>query len=147
MSQPSTNSNLSYSPEMPNSGQNQCFLSCVTIKCDRWPKTIRELFYPTSSFVHHFVASGQFKLELQSENARFWSKSAILLSHVTLEFEGWPRKTMRRLSHVTSSFVHHCTAISEFKHELHSGNAQLESKLASFCPVWPWNLTNDIEKQ
>ena len=35
-----------------------------------WPrKTIRHLFYATSSFVHHFVAIGEFKLELQSRNA------------------------------------------------------------------------------
>ena len=34
---------------------------------DVWPcKTIRHLFYATSSFVHHFVAIGDFKLELQS---------------------------------------------------------------------------------
>ena len=34
-------------------------------------KTIRHLFYSTSSFVHHFVAIGEFKLELQSGNAQF----------------------------------------------------------------------------
>ena len=34
-------------------------------------KTIGHLFYATSSFVHHFVAIGEFKLELQSGNAQF----------------------------------------------------------------------------
>ena len=47
------------------------FFSCVTFKFDRWPwKTIGHLSYPTSSFVHHLVAIGEFKLKLQSGNAQ-----------------------------------------------------------------------------
>ena len=43
------------------------FSGRVTLKFDGWPqKTIGHLFYATSSFVHHFVAIGEFKLELQS---------------------------------------------------------------------------------
>ena len=50
--------------------------SRVTFKLDRWPwKTIGHLFYATSSFVHHFVLIGDLKLELQSGNAQFGSKS------------------------------------------------------------------------
>ena len=46
------------------------FFSRVTLKFDVWPwKTIGHLFYATSSFVHHFVAIRDFKLELQSGNA------------------------------------------------------------------------------
>ena len=46
------------------------FLSRVTLNFDRWPsKTIGHLFSVTSSFVQHFVAIGEFKLELQSGNA------------------------------------------------------------------------------
>ena len=53
-------------------------LSRVTFKFDRWPwKTIGYLLYDTPSFVHHFVAIGEFKLELQSGNAQFGSKSTI----------------------------------------------------------------------
>ena len=44
----------------------------------------------------------------------------------------------------SSGFVHHFITISEFKLELQSGNAQFGSKLAIFCPVWPWNLTDDL---
>ena len=41
----------------------------MTLKFDGWPwKTIGHLFYATSSFVHHFVAIGEFKMELQSGN-------------------------------------------------------------------------------
>ena len=46
------------------------FLSRVNLKFDRWPsKTIGRLFLATSSFVQHFVAIGEFKLQLQSGNA------------------------------------------------------------------------------
>ena len=56
-------------------------LSCVTLKFDGWPwKTIGHLFYVASSFMHHFIAIGQFKLKLQSGNAQFWSKSTIFLA-------------------------------------------------------------------
>ena len=54
------------------------FLSCMTLKFDEWPwKTIGHLFYATSSFMHNFVAIGELKLELQSGNAQFGSKSTI----------------------------------------------------------------------
>ena len=54
------------------------FLSCVALQFEVWPsKTIGHLFYATSSFAHHFVAIGDFKLELQSGNAQFGSNSTI----------------------------------------------------------------------
>ena len=40
-------------------------------------KTIGHLFYATSSFVHHFVAIGGFKFEIQSGNAQSGSNSTI----------------------------------------------------------------------
>ena len=90
---PSVNSNWSYCPEMLNSGENQRFI-VPSSKFDWWPwKTTGHLFYVASSFVHHFIAIGEFKLKLQSGNAQFGSKSVI------------------------------------------------------YCPVWPWNLTEDFEKQ
>ena len=53
-------------------------LSRVTLKFDGWPsKTIGHLFHVTSSFVHHFIPIGEFKLELQSGNAQFGSNSTI----------------------------------------------------------------------
>ena len=67
------------------------------------------------------------------------------LSLVTLKFDGWPWKTIGNLFYTTSSFVHHFKSIGEFKLKLQSRNAQFGSKSAIFCPVWPWNLTDDIE--
>ena len=81
-------------------------------------KTIGHLFYVASSFVHHFVAIDGFKLELQSGNAQFGSKSTIFQSRVTLQFDVWPWKTIGHFSYDTSSFVHHFEAIGEFKLEL-----------------------------
>ena len=122
-------------------------LSRVTLKFDGWPwKTIGHLSYATSNFVQHFIAIVEFELELQSGNTLFGWKSAIL-SRVTLKFDGWPWKTIGYLSCVTSNFVQHSIGIGEFKLELQSGNAQFGWKSAIFCPVWPWNLTNDLEKQ
>ena len=75
------------------------FLSRATLKFDGWPwKTIGHLFYATSSFVHHFIAIGEFKLELQSGNAQFGAKSTIFFSRVTLKFDGWPWKIIGHLS-------------------------------------------------
>ena len=54
------------------------FYSRVTLKFNGWPwKTIGHLFNATASFVHHFVAIGDSKLEIQSGNAQFGSKSTI----------------------------------------------------------------------
>ena len=49
-------------------------LSCVTLKFDGWPwKTIGHLSFAVSSFVQHFIAIGELKLELQSGNPQFGS--------------------------------------------------------------------------
>ena len=57
------------------------FFSRVTLQYDVWPwKTIGHLFYATSSFVHHFVAIGDFKLESQSGNSQFGSNSTIFIA-------------------------------------------------------------------
>ena len=105
------------------------------------------LFYTTSSFVHHFKSISEFKLELQSGNAQIGSKWTIFLSCVTLKFDWWPCKTIGHLFYATSSFVYHFILIGEFKFELQSGNALFGSKSTIFLAVWPWNLTDDPQKQ
>ena len=60
------------------------FLSPVTSNFDKWPwQTIRHIFAAISSFALHFIAIYQLKMELQSGNAKFGSKSAIFCP-------GWP---------------------------------------------------------
>ena len=75
-------------------------------------------FNATSSFVHHLVAICEFKLDLQSRNAQFGSKSTIFFSCVTLQFYIWPWKTIGHLFYVASSFVHRFITTGEFKLEL-----------------------------
>ena len=54
------------------------FFSRVNFKFDVWPwKAIGHLYCATSSSIHHFVAIGEFKLELKSGIAQFGSKSTI----------------------------------------------------------------------
>ena len=123
-------------------------LSRVTLKFDGWPwKTIGHLSFAVSSFVQHFIAIGEFKLELQSGNAQSGSNSTNFFSCVTLKLDGWHWKTIGHLFYAPSSFVHHFVAIGELKLELQSGNAQFGSNLSIFRAVWPWNLTDDLEKQ
>ena len=68
-------------------------LSRVTLKFDGWPrKTIGHFFYATSSFVHHSVPIGEFKLKLQSRNAQFGPKSTIFLAVWPTNFTDDPQK-------------------------------------------------------
>ena len=116
--------------------KNRHFLSRVTLKFDRWPwKTIGHLYYTTSSFVNHFEAKGEIKLELHSGNPQVGSKSAIFVARVTLILDGWTWNTIGLLFYVASSSVHRSIAISEFKLELQSRNAQFGSESIIFCPV------------
>ena len=101
------------------------FLSCVTLKFDGWPsKTIGHLFYVASSFVHHFTAISEFKLELQSGNAHFGSKSMISFSCMTLKFDGWPfthwgREEMNNISQTTFSNAFSSMKMFEFRLKFH----------------------------
>ena len=84
------------------------FLSRVTLKFDGWSwKTIGHHFYATASFVHHFVAIGEFKQELQSGNAQFglsW-----VMTSLTLTFDLWPwpfaRSSLLSLVIIPENFV------------------------------------------
>ena len=78
------------------------------------------LFYAISSFVNHFIVIGQTGVTVPK--SQIWSKLAIFLSHVTLEFDIWPWKTIGHPFYPTSSFVRLFIAMFEFKLELQSGN-------------------------
>ena len=117
----------------------------VTLKLDGWPlKREGHFLLTTTSFVHYFKSIDKFKLELQSGNSQFWSKSVIFLSRVTLKFDGRPWKRTGHMFNTTSSFVHHFKAIDEFKLGLPSGNPQFGPK-SMFCPVWTWNLMDYLQ--
>ena len=71
-----------------------------------WPdgrpqKTIGHVLYTMSSFVHHFKAIGEFKLELQSGNAQFGSK---LVFFVPCDLKIWWMTLKNNRAHLLSYF-------------------------------------------
>ena len=110
-------------------------------------KTIGELFYTASNFVHHFKSIGEFKLELQSGNAQFGSKSVIFKSRVTLKLDGWTWKTIGHLFYTMLSFVHHFKAISEFNLNYSPETLNLGRNQQFFVPcdlqIWWMILKNN----
>ena len=108
------------------------FLSRATLKIDGWHwKIIGHLSYATSSFEHHFIAIGEFKLDLQSGNAQYGSKSTIFLNFVNLKFDEWSCKIIGHLFWTTSGFVHHFIDICEFKLELHQTDRRTDGNKCS----------------
>ena len=113
----------------------------MTLKNNRAPL----LFYFKICISFHSHLWNQNEVTVRKH--QIWVKIGEFLSCVTLKFDRLPWKTIGHLCYATSSHVHHFIAICELKIELQSGNAQFGSKLAIICPVWPWNLTDDLEKQ
>ena len=137
-----------YSPETPNLGQNRwCF---VPRDLEIWWMTLENnrasllcCFKLCATFhSHRWIQTG-----VTVRKRPIWVKFDDFESRVTLKFDVWPWKTIGHLFYATSSFVHHFVAIGEFKLELQSGNAQFGSNSTIFSAVWPWNLTDDLEKQ
>ena len=121
---------------------------CVTLKI--WLMTLKNNRAPLLYYIK-LCASFQ-KHELIKSGVKVWKRSIWVnignfLSRAIFKFKGWPWKTTGHLFYAASSFVHHFIAIGEFKTELQSRSAQFGSKSIIFCAVWPWNLTNDLEKQ
>ena len=148
ISQPSVNSNWSYSPETPNLGQICRFLApCdleiwrMTFKNNRAPLLINIKLYV--SFRHHMWI----QTEVTARKRPIWVKFDDFYSRATLKFDRWPCKTMGHLFYATSSFVQHFVPIGEFKLKLQSENAQFGSKPTIFLAVWPRNFTDDLAKQ
>ena len=76
-----------------------------------------------------------------------WVKIDDFFSRVTSKFDVIPWKTIGHLFYATSSFVQHFVAIGEFKRELHPETPNLGQNRQFFLTVWPWNLTDDLQKQ
>ena len=148
ISQPLVIPNWSYSTETPNLGQNQRFLEpCdleiwrMTLKNNRAPLLCYFKLY-ASFHSHRWIQAG-----VTVRKRPIWVKIIDVFSRVTFEFDVWPWKTIGHLFNATSSFVHHFVAIGDFKLELQSGNGQFGSNSMIFRAAWPWNLTDDLQKQ
>ena len=147
---PSVNWNWSYSPETLNWGKNwqDIFVPYdleiwrMTLTCDRAPP----LCY--LKLCKSFCSQRSIQTGVTVQKNLIWVKIRNFLFCFTLKFDRWPWKTLGHLFYTISSFVHHFIAICEFKPVLQLENAQTGSKLAMFCPVWPWNMMDDdLEKQ
>ena len=142
------NSNLSYCPETPNLSQIRRFLEPCDLEI--WRMTLKNNRAPLQCY---FKLCASFRSHWWFETGDtvrkwpIWVKIDDFFSCVTLQFDVWPWKTIGHLFYSTSSFVHHFVANGEFKLELLSRNAQFESNSTIFRAVWPWNLTDDLEKQ
>ena len=107
-------------------------LSGVTLKFDGWPwKTIGHLSFAVSSFVQHFIAIGEFKLELQSGNTKSRSKSTIFLAV-------WPWNLTDDLQQGKSEGFDSCDRPSNL--------TQIGFESSIFLPVWPRNLMDHPQK-
>ena len=89
-----------------------------------------------------FKSIGEFKLELQYWNAQIRSKLAIFLSCGVLKFGGWLWKTTGILFNTVSSVVHNFKSIGEYM----SYSVETRVTTSIICPLWPWNLMDDLEK-
>ena len=147
ISYPLVNSNLSYSPETLNSGQNRRFFLAVrhwnlTDDLEKQQGTLRYYKLCASFRTHWWTQTG-----VTVRKRPIWVKFNDFYSHVTLKCDGWPSKTIGHLFYATLSFVHHFIAISEFKLELQSGNAQSGSNSTFFAPcdleIWRMTLNNN----
>ena len=122
----------------------------ITRDLEIWRMTLKNNWAPLLSYVK-LCASFRTHRSIQTGIAVLKRPIRVniddILSRVTLKFERWHWKTIRHIFHVTSSFVHHFLAICKFNLELQSINAQFGSKLAIFCPVWPWNFMDDLKNK
>ena len=148
ISYPLVNSNLSYSPETLNSGQNRRFCE----PCDLEILRIT-LINNRASLLCYFKLCVSFRtnwciqIGVTVRKRPIWVKFDNFYRRATLNVDGWPWKTIGHLFYATSSFVQHFVPIGEFKLELQSGNAQSGSHSTIFRAVQPWNLRDDLAKQ
>ena len=149
------------------------FMSRVTLKFEGWPWKIKgHLFFTTPSFVHHFTAIGEFKLELHPFfTLEIWwitlnkanlrdliAATGLVISlkldsnhwffiRVALRFDSWPRRNNR--AHLLY-YVKFCASFQS--HGWIQTGVTVRKRIilvnvGDFYPVWTWNLTNNLEKQ
>ena len=131
------NSNWSCCPETPNLGQIRRFLEPCDLEI--WRVALKNNGAPLLCYFKLYASLRSRRWIQAGVTVRkrpIWVKINDFFSRVTLQFDVWPWKTIGHLFYATLSFVHHFVAISDFKLELRSGNAQFGS-----------NLTCGLEKQ
>ena len=138
------NSNWSCCPETPNLGQIWRFLEPCDLEI--WHMTLKNNRAPLLCYFKlyaSFHSHRWFQAGVTVRKHPIWVKIDDFLSRVTLQFDVWPWKIIGHLFYATSSFVHHFVAISDFKLELQSGNAQLGQmrRFLEPCDLEIWRMT------
>ena len=148
ISKPSWNSRCNHSPETPNLGQSRQFFPRdleiwrMTLKNNRTPLLC--YFKLCASFCSH----GWIAVTWVTVRRRpIWVKIGDFLSSVACKFDGWHWKTVGHVFHASSNFVSHFIAISEFKTGVAVWRRPIWVKIGVFCPLWHWDLADDLEKQ
>ena len=114
------------------------FFSRVTLQFDIWPwKTTGHLFYAASSFVHHFLAIGEFKLDLQSGNAQFGSNSKIFRAV-------WPCNLTDDLEQGKSEGFESCDRHIVRKHPIWVKIGDVLSHVTLKFDGWPWKTIGQL---
>ena len=124
-------------------------LTSVTLTFDLWPwpfawtSLLSLVITPENFMMIRWWEHGE-KGVTDGQTDRQTDRRTDRTSHIA----AWSQlKTVGHLFYVASIFMHHFIAIGEFKLKLRSGNARFGSKSTIYCPVWPRNLTDDLEKQ
>ena len=115
---------------------DELFVPCGLVTWQMTSKHNRAHFQPTLTFVHHFVTIGEFKLDLQSRNAQFGSKSTIFLVV-------WPWNLTDDLEkqQSTSSMTHEALCIISSPCMNSNSSYGPETAKFGFWPSWSWPLT------
>ena len=100
-------------------------------------KTIGHLFYATSSFVHHFVAIGEFKLELQSGNAQSRSNSTIFRA-------AWPWNLTDHLEQGKSEGFESCDRPIVWKRPIWVNIGDVFYRVTLKFDGWPWKTKGHL---
>ena len=148
ISYPLVNSNLSYSPETSNLGQMRRFLEPCDLEI--WRMTLKNNRAPLLCYFKlcaAFRSNWWIQTGVTVRKRPIWVKFDGFLEPCDLEIWRMTFKNNRAPLLCYFKLCAHFIAIGEFKLELQSGNAQSGSNSAIFSAVWPWNLTDDLEKQ
>ena len=107
-----------YSPETPNLGQNRwCFVPC---DLEIWCMTLennRASLLCCFKLCAIFHSNRWIQTGITVRKRPIWVKFDDFKSRVTLKFDVWHWKTIGHIYYATSSSMHHCVAIGEFKLE------------------------------
>ena len=127
---------------MPNPGQIRRFLEPCDLEI--WRTTFKNnrapllCYIATSSFVQHFVAIGEFKLELQSGNAQFGSKSTIF-------WAVWPSDLTDDLEKQLGTSSMLLQALCIFSYPLVNSNWSYSPETPNLGQIWQFLEPCDLE--